>query len=272
MSPRLCKKILPGNFTAVFISLAILGITSPVAASEQSQESLTFNYSYENLNNGQPVWRQQTVQWQSEKKKDSTYIFEYNRYDRFNQTDISYSGQYISFINPDWYIDTTLAFTPDAVIIKKHSAQIWSHRSLAEGLGYGIGLNFAAYPTSGADVRTGALMGEVEKYISDFRFAYRLTGTNVNIPGVPAQTLFSHMFTSAYYYADNSNLSITLASGSELENDGSVNPPVSQISAFSIRQVHQFKNQWQSIIGLNWHRQGSLYIRSGISIGFTYDY
>jgi YaiO family outer membrane protein len=169
-------------------------------------------------------------------------------------------------------MDTTLIYTPNAAVIKKYSAQIWSHHDLSKGRVLGIGFNTTVYPTSGADVQTNAVMTELEQYLGQYRFAYRLTATNVNIPSAPSQILFSHLFTSAYYYNDKSNVSITLATGRELENNGTPTPPVSQINAISIRQVHHFNNSWQSVVGLNWHRQGDLYIRSGISMGVAYGY
>lgn len=244
---------------------------SLIQASDAPKNRIGIYNSYETLNNGQSPWQLQTLEWKSEKNKFSTTVFELNRYNRFDQVDFSYTAEYIKFVTPDWNIDTTLIYTPNAKIIKNYSAQIWSRHNYSRGWVLGIGLNYAVYPTDTDDVRTGAVLAEAEKYISQFRFAYKLISTNARLPGASSQTLFSHTFASSYYYSEKSSLSFTLASGREVENDGSSSPPISQIHAVSMKHVHYFSESWQSVVGLNWHRQGNLYVRSGFTIGFTYD-
>lgn len=272
MSIRLCKQKFPSKYLSCLLSLALSGLSSPIAASEQYQEKIGLFTSYETLSNGQSPWKLVSLQWQQEEKNSRVIGLELNEYHRFDKTDISFSGQYIKFLKPDWYIDTTLVLAPNPAFFKKQLLQIWSRHSYEQGLGLSIGLNGSVYPTSTVDIRSYALMAEVEKYIGNYRYAYKLSLTDVILPLSGSQILFSHAFTESYYYGDRSNVTFTLATGVEVENDGSSTPPLSRVNAISIKQTHYYKNHLNSVFGLNWHQQGNYYIRSGISLGISYEY
>lgn len=182
---------------------------------------------------------------------------------RFGRTDPQYLlGAYFP-PSPNTIVNLEFATSPTHAILPSSDAGLSLDHRLAAGWGYALGLRERSY--TGANVSMGTF--SVDRYWRGFRAAYTLSGTRLsNVPG----TSLSHALLLTRYYglAEASSLTVTLDVGREAENDGG---PVllSTVSGASLTGTHWFDmNNFAITWAASVTRQGRLYTRSGVQVGF----
>ena len=74
------------------------------------------------------------------------------------------------------------------------------------------------------------------------------------------------------YYSSGSKAGVVVASGEDVEFDGSPNPPISNVLTLSIFGQHNLQPRWWLNYSLTYHEQGNFYNLNGITFGIKHDY
>jgi len=228
---------------------------------------------YTILDNGQTPWLTYTVNWQVKQPSTLSYGLSIHSVSRFNKSDTGYAIFTSLPIKDAWRLDANLAFTPGAQVIRKQAIEFWSRHAMSQGWGIAAGISVTAYPSDNTnDISSQTLMAEVEKYHRNFRFSYRLVNTHIVVPGVTQRNLLTHVISAALYHTDRDVVSVFASSGSELENNGTSNPPISEVQSLSLDLRYGLSRAWTLLGTLGTQRQGELYIRQNINLGLRYVY
>ena len=103
----------------------------------------------------------------------------------------------------------------------------------------------------------------LERYFGKYRAAYTYYLAHLNGKGNSG----SHLVQGSYYFDERNSVGLSLALGNEIESVGNgrlITTPVQEISLNGRQWMNQ---RWGFSYLLLWHRQGSLYTRSGGQIG-----
>lgn len=225
-------------------------------------------YNHENLNKGLDDWSSIFLAGEHQFKDFSKLYMSLTETKRFKITDYEYLIGYFSIINSKWNLLVDLSTSSTHKIRPKWSVFTQLQRSFKHGWNGYIGLRETDYN----ETDTHALSTVIERYWGNLRASYTLYATQVIAVATPADTFISHQFAVDYYYGNKNTLGFSINSGKELEYNGRINPPVSNIFSSVFKGRHWFAKNWAVSYNLSLHEQGDLYKRSGNQIGLRYRY
>jgi YaiO family outer membrane protein len=216
----------------------------------------------DHLSNGAPDWSRQFLRLDSQIAAAGLLFAELSRNERFEETDSSlYVGGSWQAL-PEWQVGTGLAMTEDARFLPERELSFDATRTWMAGWGTTFGFRGRDYATGG-DVSSYSFTGE--KYISDYRIAYRLDHSRQS--GVEDSAL-THVLQLTWYPSDRRNVGVTLGAGDEIEVVG-----LDQLLHTSVANVTFTGNEkLSSRLSLGWwigaHEQGDFYRRdyAGLSV------
>ena len=184
-----------------------------------------------------------------------TWFAELSRSERFDAADSSlYVGGSWQAL-PQWQIGAGAALTDDARFLPERELSVDATRSWAGGWGTSFGIRDRDY-VAGGSVSSYAFTGE--KYLADFRLAYRLDLSQQS--GVDESAL-AHVLQLTWYASDRRNLGVAVGTGEEIEVIG-----LDRLLHTSVRNVTFSGNEkFSPRLSLNWwlgtHEQGHFYRR-----------
>jgi YaiO family outer membrane protein len=228
------------------------------------RRSVTTGFGGDRLSNGAPDWSREfaRLDW---RVADAAVVYgELAREERFEETDSSLNVGGSWRILPAWRQTAAFAVTDDPRFLPSREWSFDSLRQWADGWGSAFGFRRREYPT--AAVSSVSFSGE--KYVSDFRVAYRLDYSKQS----GADAAISHALTFAWYPSERRNLAATLGTGEEIEIiglDQLLRTPVENVTLSGAESL-------STRITLNWyvgtHEQGDFYRRDyaglAVRVGF----
>ena len=214
------------------------------------------------LSNGAPDWSRHflRVDWQT--PAAATWFAEMSRSERFEEADRSlYVGGNWQAL-AQWQIGGGVAITDDARFLPERELSVDATRSWAGGWGTAFGAHSRDYTTGGSVVSYSLT---AEKYLSDYRIAYRLDRSQQS--GVEDSAL-AHALQLTWYASDRRNLGVAFGTGEEIEVIG-----LDRLLHTSVRNVTFSGNEtFSPRLSLSWwlgtHEQGVFYRRdyAGLAI------
>ncbi len=215
----------------------------------------------ERLSNGAPDWSREFLRLDWETAKAGLLFAELSRSERFEESDSSlYVGGNWQVL-PEWQLGTGLALTEDARFLPEQELSVDSTRAWMNGWGTAFGFRHRDYVTG--DVSSYSFTGE--KYISDYRIAYRLDHSRQS--GIDDSAL-THVLQLTWYPSERRSLGVTLGAGEEIEVIG-----LDRLLHTSVSNVTFTGNErFSPRVSLSWwlgtHEQGDFYRRdyAGLSV------
>jgi YaiO family outer membrane protein len=216
----------------------------------------------ERLSNDAPDWSRHflRVDWQT--TAAGTWFAEMSRSERFEEADSSlYVGVNRQAL-AQWQIGGGFAITDDARFLPERELSVDATRSWAGGWGTAFGARGRDYATGGS---VTSYSFTAEKYLSDYRIAYRLDRSQQS--GVDDSAL-AHVLQLTWYASDRRNLGVAFGTGEEIEVIG-----LDRLLHTSVRNVTFSGNErFSPRLSLSWwlgtHEQGVFYRRdyAGLAI------
>ncbi len=212
------------------------------------------------LSNGAPDWSRQFLRLDWQTAAAGTFFAELSRSERFEQSDNSLNAGGVMKPLPEWQLGAALAVTEDARFLPERELSIDAMRGWAAGWGTAFGARKRDYATG--EVSSYSFTGE--KYVSDYRIAYRLDRSRL----AGADSALTHALTFTWYPSDRRNVGVTLGAGEEIETIG-----LDQLLRTSVANATLTGNETLSPrLSLRWwlgtHEQGDFYRRNyaGLSV------
>ena len=212
------------------------------------------------LSNDAPDWSREYLRLDWETAKAGALFGELSRSERFDESDSSlYLGGAWKAVS-SWQLGAGLAVTQDARFLPERELSVDATRAWARGWGTVFGVRQRDYATG--DVATFSFTGE--KYVSDYRVAYRLDHSRQ----AGADSALTHALALTWYPSDKRSVGVTLGAGEEIEIIG-----LDQLLRTSVANVTLTGNEKLSArLSLSWwlgtHEQGDFYRRdyAGLSV------
>lgn len=230
------------------------------AASAEYRRWLSGGFGAERLSNGAPDWKREFVRLDLATAATATLFGEIWRSEQFDQSDTGLHVGGTWKLLPEWQLGGAVAVTDDARFSADREISIDATRAWTRGWGTAVGFRSRDYAS--ADVSSYSFTGE--KYVSDYRVAYRLDRSRLS--GADSALTQSLMLT--WYASDRRSLGVTLGAGEEIETID-----LGQLLRTSISYVTVTGNETLSTrLSLTWwlgtHEQGDFYRRNyaGIAV------
>jgi YaiO family outer membrane protein len=232
----------------------------PPPAPVEYRRWVSGGYGSERLSNGAPTWSREfmRVDWRS--SAGESWFAELARSERFGQSDrwLSIGGS--SSVLPRWRLGGALGGAGDARFLPDKEISVEATRAWGRGWAATFAAREREYASG--DVASVSLTGE--KYVADFRVAYRLDRARLTGAGSAS----THALMLTWYPSERRSFGVTLGAGEEIETidlDRLLRTSVSNVTftgneAFSPR------------LSLGWwlgtHDQGDFYRRdyAGLSV------
>lgn len=230
-------------------------------AGEASEWMLFIGAGHENLSNGLPDWDSQFVEIHFEEDAYRRYRLRLGRDVRYAEADISIGLGAEHSWESGWFAGLDAASTRSPAYQPEFGYSGHVGKTLSDGWVVDLRYRQRAYTST----RVGAVVGTVEKYYGDYRFAYglgwsRLQGT---------ASFANHVATVNWYYGDRANIGLSVHTGNEaesLENGQVLETSVRGITLSGHREISRR-------VGLQWwlglHDQGDYYRRRFVGLAFS---
>jgi YaiO family outer membrane protein len=212
------------------------------------------------LSNDAPDWSREYLRLDWATAGAGALFTELSRATRFDESDSSlYVGGAWKTLS-SWQLGAGLAVTEDARFLPERELAVDATRAWARGWGTVFGVRQRDYATG--DVATYSFTGE--KYVSDYRIAYRLEHSRQ----AGADSALTHALALTWYPSDKRSVGVTVGAGEEIEIIG-----LGQLLRTSVANVTLTGNEKLSArLSLSWwlgtHEQGDFYRRdyAGLSV------
>jgi YaiO family outer membrane protein len=224
------------------------------AAPVEYRRWISGGFGAERLSNGAPDWKREFVRLDWETGAAGTLFGEVSRSEQFDQSDTGFHVGGTWKLLPEWQLGGAVAVTDDARFSADRQISIDATRAWTRGWGTAVGFRSRDY--AAADVSSYSFTGE--KYVSDYRVAYRLDRSRLS----GADSALTHSLMLTWYASDRRSLGVTLGAGEEIETVG-----LGQLLRTSISNVTVTGNETLSTrLKLSWwvgtHEQGDFYRRN----------
>jgi YaiO family outer membrane protein len=231
---------------------------------DESQTEVQVNYTYENLTNNFGDWHTASLDFSHKFKPRQTFYGSYRETERIRQRDREFVAGFYQPLNRKWLLLVEAGASPTHRVLPKWSALAQIERSFKNGWNLQGGYRRVQY--NAAKVNLG-IFG-AEKYWGNNRAAYTLYVNNLESGG----TSVSHRFQLNHYYGEPLNsVGASFGFGRELESLGAGRGVLrTDVQSVSVYGNHFFTRNWGANYNVTFHRQGSLYIRRGGTIGVRF--
>ena len=214
----------------------------------------------ERLSNGFADWSMESVEANYHFSKKRVVYGRVQTTERFGFRDTAVDAGVSLPIGARWVGTADLSVSPNANVLPEHSVAFGGTRLLPRGWDIGVNVRHSRYRGTYADLTSAA----IDRYWHDYRFAYTLFRSNT--AGAPPS--FSHALRVDYYYDDASWVGLSLAHGRELESVGGGRLLDTTVAAATLLGQHRLSPNWELTWSATHHRQGTVYQRDGLYVGF----
>lgn len=245
---------------------AALLLALPLLAVAQDQPSTHVGVSTEasHLSNGTPDWASVTLHVGRQWDKRTGVNAELTETRRFGERDTEAAVEGWIPLSPTLTLSTRLAASPTHRVLARDSAGAGLQWEFRKAWLLHTGLRHTRYPS--VDLTEGSLM--LEHYFGDFS---ALAGVRA-VRGFGA-TQYVGELRAAWYYSDTSSVSLIATDGDEASQAGPGSVVLTRVRALALVGKHALgAGPWLLRYGAHYVRQGSLYNRSGATLGVQRDF
>lgn len=245
---------------------AALLLALPVLAAAQDQPSSHVGVltEFSHLSNGTPDWSSVTLQVGRQWNKRTGVNAELTQTRRFGEDDTEAAVEGYAPLSPTLTLSGRLAASPTHRVLARDSAGASLQWEFRKAWLLHTGLRHTRYPS--VDITEGSLM--LEHYFGDFG---ALAGVR-SVRGF-GTTEYVGELRGAWYYSDTSSISLIATDGNEASQAGPGSVVLTHVSALALVGKHTLgAGPWLVRYGLHYVRQGSLYNRSGATLGVQRDF
>jgi YaiO family outer membrane protein len=228
------------------------------AAPVEFRRWLSAGSGTDRLSNGAPDWSREHLRLDWQTAAAGQLFAELSHSARFEESDSSLHVGGLWDALPEWQLGAGVAVTQDARFLPQRELSFDATRGWARGWGTVFSVRDRDYATG--DVSTLSVTGE--KYVSDYRIAYRLDHSYQ----ADADSALTHALVLNWYPSDKRSFGVTLGAGEEIEIIG-----LDQLLRTSVANVTLTGSQKLSArLALSWwlgtHEQGDFYRRDYVGL------
>lgn len=241
-----------------------LQVTEKKLITERNRYSAEFSYGYDKLTNGRSPWVTRTARLSRVTPGRHFAHVQLDSIERFDLADQQLGGSYALPVEQSWSFYVSGSYSPTHKVLANRMLDTNISKNFSNGAVLSAGASHARYnQTSSQQIHLGG-----EYYWSDFRLSYTYRRVDV----LNAGTGMNHNIQLNRYYSRANMAGVSVAGGTDVEFDGTANPPVSDVLTFSVYGNHMLSPQWSLVYSLLYHHQGDFYNRNGIVLGIKYDF
>jgi YaiO family outer membrane protein len=226
--------------------------------------NVQLNYSTESLSRNLGVWKTTSLYLERKFKNRQLAWMNYTVSDRQSIRDQYLEVGTYKPLKNRWAITAEAGFSPTYNFTGKFSVKGEVEKGFANGFVIHGGSRFTAFST----IKATTVYSQAEKYWGNNRATYTLSVTNITTAG----TAPSHRLSYNRYYGERvNNFGVTASFGRENENLG-LNLGILRSRTWSISGSgkHWVTKNFALNINATLHRQGTLFYRRGLNVGFHY--
>lgn len=227
---------------------------------EQNRFRWAFSATRDYLDNGAPDWQEVDLSIGHAVGQKSLVSFSADFSQRFALSDTRFGFDLSTSPGTQWTTTASVALSPSPNFLPKEEWTIDLNRRL--GAGWVGGTSWRRRNYDSVSVNTIGLLAE--RYVGNFRFAYALSRASLL-----SDSAIVHAVTSSFYSQSGAQLTLTLASGEEIEAVAPGQILKTNVRSNAVSGRHPI-NDYLSVgwrIGL--HQQGALYRRSTIGVSLS---
>ena len=222
------------------------------------------SYGHDELTDNRAPWEIASVNLFMQTPDRHFAHLQLDKIERFDLDDRQIGGSYALPFAQSWYFYAGATYSATHKVIANRMLDTKISKSFTNGLNLHAGVSHAKY----TETSNQQLYLTGEYYWSEFRAAYTYRLIDVEDAG----TGDNHNIQINKYYNSSSFIGALIAKGQDVEYDGTVNPPISDVLTLSIYGSHAFQPQWSLIYSLTYHQQGDFYNRNGFVLGLKFDF
>jgi YaiO family outer membrane protein len=239
---------------------AMIMVASSMSAPAQTVEVETGS-EYQDLTRNLSPWWRTYITFLDRIGAGKGIYAELQRTSRYSQTDASImAGGYFP-LSRRWTGAAELSVSPSHRILPKWAAAGQVQRELGHGWSSEAGIRRREYREGGVTIGSAG----VSKGVKTLRTGYTLYTSHLSNAGVA----FTNRVDVTHHYA-SSAITLTLASGDELEKIAPASILRTSVALINVHGTHWLDRSWGISYGAEWHRQGTLHTRRGLTIGVRY--
>ncbi|MGI9261005.1 MAG: YaiO family outer membrane beta-barrel protein [Woeseiaceae bacterium] len=220
-----------------------------------------FGAGHESLDKGLPSWNQQFFELSRDCASWGRYRVGVARDERFDDADISVSLGGDTCFASKWSAGMDVAVVGDAQFLPDLGYSVYVNRTFQDGWVFNVRYRRREYETA----TVGSMIGTVEKYLGEFRFAY--TAGLSHLHG--AADSISHGLTVNWYFSEVSSIGLSLNTGEEAESIGPGQVLTTEVRGATLVGRRELSDR----LGLQWwlgtHDQGDFYRRQYLGMAIT---
>lgn len=234
----------------------------PPARAPESYLEIAATAGHEHLSHGFADWSSRSVR--------TSYHFADGRIayggvrttQRFGIPDTAFDGGVSMPMGARWVGTADLSASPTGDVLPEYSVALGGTRSLQEGWGVGVNARYSRYSSTYARQISVSL----ERYWRKYRFSYARYRTDTGT-GHPSS---SGALRVDYYYGGSSSVGALIARGTEIESVGAGRLIRTSVDAATLLGRQRLAENWLLTWSATRHRQGNVYQRSGLNVGFEH--
>jgi YaiO family outer membrane protein len=214
----------------------------------------------DNLDHGQPGWKEVLAQLAWKPRKSLAVIGGYRETERFDQRDREvFGGAYVPLGSDRTTVHLEASSSSTHVVLPKSMLLAELSQAFGDGWVVTAGYKASRYATGDTEMALGA----IEKYFGDYRIGYNLyLGRPEGASWAP-----SHRISASWYRGTLTFVTIAAARGREVENVFPAGLISTDVRSVLLAGGLEVSPQWGLTFAIGEERQGNLYTRRGARIG-----
>jgi len=228
---------------------------------DPAQWTVFVGTGFDQLSNGLPGWNDQFVELSREQSDRNRIGLRLARNQRYNEADYALGVSAHHTSPGGWFVGGSLSFADDAMFQPDLGYNAYAGMPFATDWVITTAYRRREFP----DTIVSSLIGTLEKYHGDFRFAYGLTHSHLH----SASGFMGHTLTANWYSSDKTSFGLTLSTGQEAESLGNGQVLESDVSGITLSGRYAINNRY----GLQWwlgtHEQGDFYRRQFLGMAIS---
>lgn len=223
--------------------------------------TLLVGAGYDDLTNNLPSWNNQFIELQLRQHGSRLYTAQLGRNERYSSADVNVALGIEQNWSNGWFAGAGLSSASSPDYVPEFGINAHVGKSLADGWVVDLGFGRREY----AIETVNSLMGTVEKYSGNWRYAYTLNGSR--LPGT--SRFFGHQFATNWFYGDTSNIGLSVNFGDEAEALASGRVLESDVRGLAVTGSHALTERFALRWWLGTQEQGDFYRRRFVGMAVS---
>jgi YaiO family outer membrane protein len=223
--------------------------------------TMTVGAGYDSLSNGLPSWNNQFAELLYSLDAGRSLLARLARDERALAADLTLALGAEFNRQGGWFAGGDVLVADDPFYQPESGFSVHAGRALDDG--WVVDLRYRRKEYANATI--GSLVGTVEKYYGDFRFAYGYTWSRLQ----GASNFGNHLASTQWYYRDGASVGITLSDGKEAEAIGNGRVLETDVRSISLTGRREFDERLTLHWWLGLHDQGDLYRRQFLGMAVS---